>query len=107
MKTSADVAHCPPQTRRTATRTILRGRQGGDPPPLDGSSGRQNIHALQRFVRTLRQDLAAVEGTVRERWSNGSVEGQINRPKMFRGQMYGRGGVELLRLLPMPFLSLR
>jgi transposase len=63
-----------------------------------------NIDALQRFVRKLRHDLGAVEGAVRERWSNGPVEGHINRLKMLRRQMYGRAGVELLRarLLPAP-----
>jgi transposase len=68
-----------------------------------------NIHELQRFVRTLRRDLGAVEGAVRERWSNGPVEGQINRLKMLRRQMYSRAGVELLRarLLPMPCSSPR
>jgi hypothetical protein len=37
-------------------------------------------------------------------WSNGPVEGHINRLRTLRRQMYGRGGVELLRarLLPLP-----
>ena len=61
-----------------------------------------DIDALQRFVRTLRQDLGAVEGAVREPWSNGPVEGHINRLKMLRRQMYGRGGVELLRARLLP-----
>ncbi|MEP7303887.1 MAG: ISL3 family transposase [Acidobacteriota bacterium] len=63
-----------------------------------------DIYALHRFVRTLRRDLSAVEGAVTERWSNGPVEGHINRLKMLRRQMYGRAGVELLRarLLPLP-----
>ena len=66
-----------------------------------------DIDALQRFVRTLRHDLSAVEGAVTERWSNGPVEGQINRLKMLRRQMYGRAGVEFLRarLLPLPPVS--
>jgi hypothetical protein len=60
------------------------------------------IDAMQRFVRTLRHDLGA-EGAVAERWSNGPVEGHINRLKTLRRQMYGRAGVELLRarLLPL------
>jgi transposase len=64
------------------------------------------IHALQRFVRTVRQDLGAVEGAVTEPWSNGPVEGHINRLKTLRRQMYGRAGVDLLRarLLPLPEL---
>jgi transposase len=53
--------------------------------------------------------LGAVEGAVTEPWSNGPVEGHINRLKTLRRQMYGRAGVDLLRarLLPLPPLSLR
>jgi len=62
------------------------------------------IHALQRFVRTLKQDTGAVEAAVSEKWSNGPVEGQVNRLKTIKRQMYGRAGVELLRarLIPLP-----
>ena len=55
------------------------------------------IYALIRFVRTLNQDLGAVEAAVTEPWSNGPVEGQINRLKTLKRQMYGRAGIELLR----------
>jgi len=60
-----------------------------------------------RFVRTLKQDLSAVELAVSEPWSNGPVEGQLNRLKMLKRQMYGRAGIELLRarLLPEPAFS--
>jgi len=63
------------------------------------------IHAMTRFVRTLKQDLSAVEAAVTEKWSNGPVEGHINRLKTLKRQMYGRAGVELLRarLLPDTF----
>lgn len=40
-----------------------------------------DILPLQRFVRTLQQDLGAVEGAVTQPWSNGPVEGHINRLK--------------------------
>jgi transposase len=62
------------------------------------------IYALIRFVRTLNQDLGAVEAAVTEPWSNAPVEGQINRLKTLKRQMYGRAGIELLRarLLPEP-----
>jgi transposase len=45
-----------------------------------------------------------VEAAVTERWSNGPVEGQVNRLKTIKRQMYGRAGVELLRarLIPLP-----
>src|SRR5580704_9154757 len=42
------------------------------------------IHALTRFVRTLQQDLHAVEAAVTEPWSNGPVGGHINRLKTLR-----------------------
>jgi transposase len=60
------------------------------------------IHALQRFVRTLKQDMGAVEAAVTERWSNGPVEGHVNRLKTIKRQMYGRAGVELLRARLLP-----
>jgi transposase len=66
------------------------------------------IHSLVRFVRTLKQDLSAVESAVSEPWSNGPVEGQLKRLKMLKRQMYGRrAGIELLRarLLPEPAFS--
>jgi transposase len=65
------------------------------------------IHAIVRFVRTLKQDMEAVEAAVSQPWSNGPVEGQINRLKMLKRQMYGRGGTELLRarLLPDPIAA--
>ena len=44
---------------------------------------------------------------VTERWSNGPVEGQINRLKALKRQMYGRAGVDLLRarVLPLPLVE--
>ena len=41
--------------------------------------------------------LAAVEATLTYDWSNGQTEGQINRLKMLKGQMYGRASLALLR----------
>jgi transposase len=45
----------------------------------------------------LRRDLEAVRNAVTECWSNGQVEGQINRLKTLKRAMYGRAGIELLR----------
>ena len=55
------------------------------------------LQAIQRFARTVGHDLAAVRNALTERWSNGPVEGQINRLKALRRAMYGRASVELLR----------
>ena len=45
-----------------------------------------------------------VEAAVEQTWSNGPVEGHINRLKTLKRQMYGRAGLELLRarVLPLP-----
>jgi len=63
------------------------------------------IHAMTRFVRTMKQDLGAIEAAVTRPWSNGPVEGHINHLKTLKRQMHGRAGVELLRarLLPEMF----
>jgi transposase len=52
---------------------------------------------IQSLVGQLRRDVLAVEAAVTTRWSNGPVEGQLNRLKTLKRQMYGRAGVELLR----------
>jgi transposase len=52
---------------------------------------------LQRVARGMEADLAAVSEAVVSHWSNGVVEGHVNRLKMLKRQMYGRAGFELLR----------
>ena len=55
------------------------------------------VPEVQRFAEVLRQDWAAVVEAVRQPWSQGQTEGQINRLKLIKRQMYGRGSFELLR----------
>jgi len=50
---------------------------------------------IASFARGLRRDYAAV--ALRESWSNGQTEGQINRLKTLKRQMYGRANIDLLR----------
>ena len=52
---------------------------------------------MQRFAKTIRQNLEAVRNAMSEPWSNGQTEGQINRLKTLNRAMYGRADVELLR----------
>lgn len=52
---------------------------------------------LAAFARGLRRDQAAVAAALREPWSNGQTEGQINRLKTLKRQMYGRANIDLLR----------
>jgi len=52
---------------------------------------------LRVFADGLQQDFAAVKAALSLEWSNGQVEGQVNRLRLIKRQMYGRGGFELLR----------
>jgi transposase len=54
------------------------------------------VPALQRFAKRLLSDYDAVRAAVTLAWSNGQVEGQINRLKTIKRQMYGRAGFDLL-----------
>ena len=49
------------------------------------------------FAAGLMQDEAAVRAALSLEWSDGQVEGRVNRPKLLRRQMYGRAGFDLLR----------
>jgi len=55
------------------------------------------VPELKRFAEGLKQDWAAVVEAVRQSWSNGQVEGQVNRLKLIKRQMYGRANFDLLR----------
>jgi transposase len=52
---------------------------------------------IRRFAEGVRQDEAAVAAALSGPWSNGPVEGQVNRLKAIKRQMYGRAGLALLR----------
>jgi transposase len=52
---------------------------------------------LRDFAQGLRRDGAAVHAAIALPWSNGQTEGQVNRLKMLKRQMYGRASLGLLR----------
>ena len=49
------------------------------------------------FTSGITNDLAAVRATITEPWSNGQVEGQVNKLKLVKRQMYGRANIDLLQ----------
>lgn len=51
---------------------------------------------IQRFARGLLSERAAIEAALTLPWSNGQAEGQINRLKLIKRQMYGRAKLDLL-----------
>jgi transposase len=71
-----------------------------DPEMLDGwleEASESDSLKLQGFAEGLRGDHDAVRAALLERWSNGQVEGQINRLKLLKRQMYGRANLDLLK----------
>jgi transposase len=52
---------------------------------------------LTNLAASLLHDSTAVEAALTESWSNGPVEGQVNRLKTIKRQIYGLAGMELLR----------
>jgi len=55
-----------------------------------------SIQSLQRFANGLKDDYDAVKAGLTLEVSNGQVEGQNNRLKMLKRQMFGRAGLDLL-----------
>jgi transposase len=52
---------------------------------------------IRHFAEGIRQDEPAVDVEIMLTWSNGPVEGHVNRPKTIKRQMYGRAGFTLLK----------
>ncbi len=55
------------------------------------------LPGISRFATGLNADLVAVTAGLSLPLSSGPVEGNVNRIKMIKRQMYGRAGFEPLR----------
>ena len=64
---------------------------------LDGWLDRAAASLLAPFVRGLARDHVAVRAAISSAWSNAQAEGQINKLKVVKRQMYGRGNLDLLQ----------
>ena len=76
---------------------LVRGQQ---PEQLDEwihNAQQSQIKAVVGFATKLRDDLDVVRNGVTFWVSNGQVEGQVNRLKVLKRQMYGRASHELLK----------
>ena len=57
-----------------------------------------HIAELGSFVNGIRRDYAAVLAAFSSPWSNGVVEGHVNRLKFLKRHMFGRAHLDLLRV---------
>jgi transposase len=58
---------------------------------------KSGVNDLHNFSKSLRSDYEAVKAALVLPWSNGQVEGQVNRLKTIKRSMYGRSRFELLK----------
>lgn len=56
-----------------------------------------DIPDMQSFAQGVQKDYEAVKTSLILPYSNGPVEGQVNRLKFVKRSMFGRGSFELLR----------
>lgn len=71
-----------------------------EPAGLEGwieRAAQSGIEELKQFGAGLRRDWEAVVAGLTLEWSSGPVEGQVNRLKMIKRQMFGRAGLPVLR----------
>jgi transposase len=76
---------------------LLRARDGS---ALDGWFGRaadSEVAEFRELAGGLAQDRPAVEAALTSPWSNGQVEGHVNKLKLVKRAMFGRAGFPLLR----------
>jgi transposase len=93
---------CPPLKRAGALarwfQRLVRDRQAHKLKAwIVCASAHDSPPELRRFARGLLDDLPSIEAALTLPWSNGQVEGQINRLKLIKRQMYGRAKFDLLR----------
>lgn len=76
---------------------IVRGRLAPELNEWLRSAMRSKLKEFVSFARGLSEDYEAVMNALRYEWSNGQLEGQVNRVKLIKREMYGRAKFDLLR----------
>jgi transposase len=62
-----------------------------------GESLASGVKDFETFAMGLKREQSGVEAALTLPYSNGQTEGQINKLKLIKRQMYGRGSFEMLR----------
>ena len=76
---------------------IVRQRRADQLDTWLASAHQSGIPELRRFAEGIVRDYAAVKAALTLHWSNGPTEGFVNKLKLAKRQMYGRGKLDLLR----------
>ena len=76
---------------------LARERQGERLDAWSEAAAGSEIAEVRRFALGLRDDYAAVRAGLTLAHSNGQTEGFINKRKLTKRSLYGRGKADLLR----------
>ena len=76
---------------------IVRQRAAELLPAWLRAAARSRLTEFVGFARGISEDYEAVKSALRYEWSNGQLEGQVNRLKLIKRMMYGRAKFDLLR----------
>ena len=76
---------------------LVRERAGQDLAAWLEQAQASEVGDLQNFAVGVGKDKAAIAAGLTQVWSNGPVEGHVNRLKCLKRQMYGRAKFDLLR----------
>lgn len=80
-----------------AFQAMVRGRQSEKLRAWLDEVAMTGVEALVSFANGIEQDFTAVFNALHLPWSSGQTEGQINRLKFVKRQMFGRANFDLLR----------
>lgn len=85
------------QLARAFRALVRERRESGWDAWLSEACGLASANGMRAFAKGLKKDEAAVRAWLRLEWSNDQVEGQVNRLKMIKRQMFGRAKFDLPR----------
>lgn len=78
-------------------RTMVREKRSGKYEEWLQEVKNQSLTEFENFAKGLKKDNEAVKNALSEKWSSGQVEGQVNRLRFIKRQMYGRANFDLLK----------
>jgi transposase len=76
---------------------MIRHRAAESLPAWLRAAARSKLKEFVGFARGISEDYGAVRNSLTYEWSNGQLEGQVNRLKLVKRAMYGRASFDLLR----------
>ena len=78
-------------------RLIMKERRSEELVTWIEMATKSDISELTGFAKGLESDFKAIKNAFKLPWSNGPVEGNVNKLKTIKRQMYGRASFDLLR----------